>query len=343
MIQKRGIILLNIGTPDSPTTSSVRKYLREFLMDPRVLTMPGWVRWILVNLIIAPTRGPKSAHAYKAVWTERGSPLMEHSVACAAKLQAALGNEAVVRVAMRYGFPSIEAVVNELLRDQEVTELVAVPMFPQYSSAATGSAAEELMRVLSRRVAVPALRILPAFYDDPAFISAVAAAAKPTLDLFRPDHVLMSYHGLPENHVVATDHGKVPHCLETSNCCAKICAANRDCYRAQCYSTSRALCVNMGLDEKSYSVSFQSRLGRTPWIKPFTDEYLPELRQRGVKRLAVLCPSFVADCLETVEEIGIRAREQWLSLGGEELTLVPCVNAEDPWIQGLVQMVNRKG
>jgi ferrochelatase len=332
-----GVLLLNLGTPDSPAVPDVRRYLREFLSDPRVIDIGAVGRWALLNLIILPFRPAQSARAYAKVWMQDGSPLLVHSRALTDGVRQALGPGYVVELGMRYGAPSIPDALERLEKSQP-GKIVVAPLFPQYSSAATGSAVERVFEVLGQRWNLPAVETVGAFYDDPGFIDAFAAVARRHLDGFRADHVLFSYHGLPERQVKKSDPSG-QHCLASPGCCDAIVEQNRYCYRAHCYATTRALAGRLGLSAEQHSVSFQSRLGRTPWIRPYTDLVLPELAKAGKKRVAVMCPAFVADCLETVEEIGIRAREQWRSLGGEELLLVPSLNAEPLWIEAVVRLV----
>jgi ferrochelatase len=334
------VLLLNLGTPDSPRTPDVRRYLREFLSDPRVIDLPALPRWLLLNLVILPFRPAKSGRAYASIWGERGSPLLFHSEDLTRGVREALGPGYVVELGMRYGSPSIPDALARL-RAANPETLVVAPLFPQYSSAANGSALDRVYEVLRGAWNVPAITTLEPFYDDPRFIDAFAQVARPHLDAFRPDFVLFSYHGLPERHVRKSD-PSARHCLAAATCCDALVPENRYCYRAHCFATTRALAARLGLSPDRHSVSFQSRLGRTPWVKPYTDEVLPELARAGKKRLAVLCPAFVADCLETVEEIGIRAREQWRSLGGEDLTLVPSLNAEPAWIAAVADMVRER-
>jgi ferrochelatase len=332
-----GVLLLNLGTPDSPRTGDVRRYLREFLSDPRVIDINPLGRALLLNLVILPFRPAKSGAAYRSIWMPEGSPLLVHSQHLADGVRSALGPGYVVELGMRYGNPSIPAALGRL-QAAGAERLVVLPLFPQYSSAASGSAVERVYDVLARQWNVPAVQTGGAFYDDPGFIDAFTQVARRHLDDFRPDFVLFSYHGLPERHVRKSDtSGR--HCLHSASCCDAIVPQNRYCYRAHCFATTRALAARLGLTPERHSVSFQSRLGRTPWVKPYTDLVLPELARAGKKRLAVLCPAFVADCLETVEEIGIRAREQWRGLGGEELRLVPSLNAEPAWIDAVARMV----
>lgn len=332
-----GVLLINLGTPDSPSVGDVRRYLREFLSDPRVIDINPMGRWLLLNLIILPFRPAKSAEAYHQIWGPEGSPLLSHSVHLTEGVRAALGAPYVVELAMRYGNPSIPSAIQKLIA-ADVERIVVVPLFPQYSSAATGSALDRVYDLTGGEWNVPPLDVVPAFYDHPGFIEAFYAVAQPRLVEFKPDYVLFSYHGVPERQVEKSDTTGA-HCLKSPTCCDQIIPANRYCYRAHCYATTRALVGRLGLGPEAHGVSFQSRLGRTPWIKPYTDELLPVLAQQGKKRLMVLCPAFVADCLETIEEIGMRAKEQWRELGGEELLLVPSLNAEPAWIEAVAGMV----
>lgn len=339
LIRRTGVLLINVGTPDSPEVPAVRRYLREFLTDGRVLTIPAILRWVLVNFIIAPFRGPKSAHAYKSIWTDRGSPLLVNGQNLAIALQQELDANYIVRLAMRYGNPSIESVINELLEHHQVDELIVAPLYPQYSSSATGTSIERVGQILAKRDVIPAVRFIGDFFDDEGFLTAQADIAREKLAPFKADHVLMSYHGLPESHVKATTQN---HCLVTLNCCEQVSNKNRFCYRAQCFATSRLLANKLGLNASEYSVAFQSRLAGTPWIQPFTDKILADLHSKGIRRLAVTVPSFVSDCLETIEEIGDRARSDWRALGGEDFLLIPCVNADPRWVKALGALVCQK-
>ncbi len=332
-----GVLLVQLGTPDSPEVDDVRVYLKQFLSDPRVLDIPAPVRWTLLRTVILPFRPKRSAHAYGQIWTDDGSPLTLYTQQLARNVAERLGDGYVVDVGMRYRNPSIADAVDRLY-EAGVERIVAIPMFPQYSSAATGSAVQEVLDVVGARWNIPALSIVGDFYDHPGFVDAAVAVARPVLDEFQPDHVLFSYHGLPEKQVKKSD-PTGSWCLSNAGCCDRIIEANRFCYRAQAYATTRALAAGLGLAEEEHSTAFQSRLAGQKWIRPFTDKALPELYGRGVRRLAVLTPSFTADCLETLEEIGIRGRNQWLELGGEELRLVPCVNASPEWSDAVADMV----
>jgi len=332
-----GVLLVNLGTPRSPSPGDVRRYLREFLGDPLVLDMPALLRFLLLELVILPFRPRRSALAYQKIWGPEGSPLLVHGRALARALAAELGSGYAVELGMRYGEPGIREALAKLAA-RAPARLIALPLFPQYSTAATGSAVAKITLEHARLGSLPTLETLGAFYDRPEFIAAWTEVARERLASFRPDFVLFSYHGLPERQVAALD-ATGRHCFAAPDCCDAIGSANRNCYRAQCFATTRALAAELKLERERFSTSFQSRLGRTPWIKPYTDLLLPELAARGHRRLAILCPAFVADCLETLEEIGIRAREQWLSLGGEELLLVPSLNAESAWVRGVASWV----
>lgn len=331
-----GVLLVNLGTPDSTAVPDVRRYLAQFLMDPRVIDIPWPGRAALVHGIILRTRPRKSAAAYREVWTERGSPLLVHGQDLASNLQDELGPDVRVALAMRYQNPSVQSALEEFAA-HGVDDVVVVPLFPQYSQAAWASAYDEVVRVAGRMQNTPNLRFVAPFYDRPEFLDAVADVARPHLDAFGADRVLMSFHGLPQKHVQKSDVSGA-HCLKAKDCCQTITHANRFCYSAQCYATARGLAARLGLSEQDYEVTFQSRLTKR-WIEPFTDVRLEQLPNEGCKRVAVLCPSFVADCLETIEEIGMQAKETFVEAGGEDLLAVPCVNAERPWVHGLATMV----
>jgi ferrochelatase len=330
----RGLLLVNLGSPDAPTPAAVRRYLAEFLSDPRVLDIPAPQRWLLLHGVILRVRPAKSAAAYRQVWTTDGSPLLVYSRALAAGVAARLGPDWHVELAMRYGQPSIASALDRLAA-AGVDELTILPLYPQYAASSTGSSLEEIYRQVAARWVVPSLAVVAPFWNDPGYLDAFAAVGAPVVEQFAPDHVLFSFHGLPERQVKKTS----AVCLTRPDCCDAVGPENRACYRAQAYATARALAARLALP--AWSTSFQSRLGRTPWIKPWTDEVLPELAAAGHKRLAVFCPAFVADCLETLEEIGIRARAQWRGLGGDELTLVPSLNDHPRWIEAVVDLAVR--
>ena len=331
-----GVLLVNLGTPDAPQAPEVRRYLRQFLSDPRVLDISPVGRWMLLNLIILPLRPARSAEAYRKVWRADGSPLLVYSRALTEQVRAALP-DMQVELAMRYGNPSITAGLTAL-RDRGCDRIVVFPLYPQYAASSTGSTVEAVYRAAAGLWNTPYLTIVPPFYDDPGFIDAFAEVGAPVLAELQPDHVLYSFHGLPERHMHKSDMSGT-HCLRSAECCAEIVAANRHCYRAQCFSTARALSARLGLAPETTTVSFQSRLGRAVWIRPYTDIVLPELARRGVRRVAVFCPAFVADCLETLEEIGIRAEEDFKKAGGESLRLIPSLNAHPAWVRAAADLV----
>jgi ferrochelatase len=331
------VLLVNLGSPAAPTPRAVRRYLREFLGDPRVLDLPAVPRWLLLHLAILPFRPRASAEAYAKIWTPEGSPLLTHGLALRDALARQLGPGWVVELAMRYGEPAIGATLDRL-GAADAQPITVVPLFPQYASASSGSALEAVYCEAGRRWNVPPLEVLTLAPDDPGFLAALAAVARAHPTAARAEHWLFSFHGLPERQVRRSDPSGA-HCLASPTCCDALGPANRFCYRTQCFATTRGLAAALGLEPARWTLSFQSRLGRTPWLRPYTDEALPELAARGVRRLAVACPSFVADCLETLEEIGLRASEQWRSLGGEDLAVIPCVNAHPLWVTALAERI----
>jgi ferrochelatase len=312
----------------------VRSYLGEFLMDPRVIDIPAWKRHLIVKLFILPFRPRRSAEAYSQIWTEQGSPLMVHGKALAEKVRRRVGPGVQVELAMRYGNPSIGAALDRF-RASGVSRIVVFPLYPQYSSATTGSTVEKIFEQAGRRWNTPYLQMVPPFYDHPAFLDAAAGAAGPVIERVRPETVFMSFHGLPERQIRrGDDSGR--HCLASPDCCAQVGEANRDCYRAQCYATARLLAQRLELSDDRYVVCFQSRLGRDPWIRPYTEDTLAEQARGGCRRAVILSPAFVADCLETLEELGIRGAKIWKENGGELLELAPAPNADDAWADAVV-------
>ncbi|RUR20070.1 ferrochelatase [Legionella sp. km535] len=328
---KQGLLLINLGTPDSTDVSAVKTYLSEFLTDKRVIDLPVLLRYVLVYLIILPFRAKKSAHAYQSIWTEQGSPLLIHNQQIANQLQLKLGADFKVVLGMRYGSPSILNALNQLKECESITIL---PLYPQYSSAATGSSIEEVMRLLAKQEVIPSITIIRDFFQHPSYINAQTKVISHHMD--EDDFLLFSYHGIPERQVQKS--GCKTVCQEA---CPTVSSINQGCYKAQCHETSRLLASALNLTENQYTTSFQSRLGKTPWIKPYTDELLSELIAKGIKNLAVVCPSFVTDCLETLEEMGIRTREQWLKLGGKKFTLIPCMNDDPDWISAIIELIKK--
>lgn len=321
---KTGILLLNLGTPAAPTTPAVRAYLREFLADGRVIDIPAIPRWMLVNLVIAPFRAPKSAHAYQSVWTAEGSPLMVHSRALQAALAARTGLP--VELAMRYGRPT----VGEALDRLDVDRLRVVPLYPQYASATTGTALEALYAALGPRQKQPAIDVVPPLVASPAWMDALVEVTRPHVQ--GVDHVLLSFHGLPERQITRTN----STCRLDEGCCHT--QANLGfCYRAHCLWTARTLAERLALP--AWTATFQSRLGRDRWLEPSTTNVVDSLARDGVKKVAVVAPSFVSDCLETLEELGMRLKEQFLAGGGESLVVAPCLNADPRWVDALARIV----
>lgn len=343
---KRGVLLINVGTPDSTAVGDVRKYLREFLGDGRVIDLPWLARKILVNGIIAPFRAPRSAKGYRELWTPEGSPLIVHGEGLARALQAELGPDHLVLLAMRYQQPSLRAAVDRLMRER-VREVVLVPLFPQYASAATGTALEEAFRLLGRYAEVPAVSTVPAFHDDPGFLDAFAERIK-GCSPGAYDHVLFSFHGLPDRHVRRAHTpcaGSLDRRLDKAPVTGCACEvgpyeAFPSCYKMQCHATARALAARTGLPRDQWSVGFQSRLDQQ-WLRPFSDVIVKEAPAKGIKRLLVVSPAFVADCLETVIEIGEEYDELFKEHGGEQLTLVPSLNATPAWVRALASLVRR--
>ncbi len=335
-IGKTGVLIVNLGTPDSPNTPDVRKYLREFLMDGRVIDISYTSRWMLINLIIAPFRAPKSAKVYKELWTEAGSPLKTYGIAVEGMLQKALGKDYVVELAMRYQSPSIEGALAEL-QQLGLSKIIVIPFFPQYASASTGSVYEEVMRVLTGWQVLPELRFVNRFLDNPKFIEGFVLAGKKHMAERDYNHILFSYHGLPERQIIKGDYtGKQ---CKLGTCCNTANRHNQFCYRAQCFETTRLLVKELGLAEGTYTTAFQSRLGKTPWIKPYTDDIIKELAGKGVKSVLAFSPSFVADCLETTIEIGDEYKELFEENGGEHWQLVESLNDSDLWVETLVDLV----
>ena len=336
-MNRTGVLLINLGTPDAPTPAAVGRYLREFLMDGFVIDVPAPLRWFLVNVLIVPRRKYQSAAAYQKVQMPGGSPLLVHSRALAQSVAGELGDEYQVEFAMRYGNPSIRAALAKL--KDETDQIIVLPLYPHYAESSFETAVVETKRSSQDLGCRERLTFLPPFYDRPEFIDAFALRIRQALTAQNSEHVVFSFHGLPERHVTKLH---PEHCLRSANCCDQISASNRNCYRAQCFFTARAFAQRLGLNDESYTVSFQSRLGRAKWISPNTEAVLSDLGRRGKKRIAVACPSFVADCLETVEEIAIRGRETFVAAGGSDLQLIPSLNDEPIWVAAVATMIREK-
>jgi ferrochelatase len=329
MKQKTAILLLQLGTPDSPKKSDVRKYLTQFLNDERVIDIPWLSRTLLVNGVIVPFRAGNSSKLYKAIWDEKtGSPLLKHTLDLQKKLQAAVGEEITVEMAMRYQSPSMESVL-ERMKKQGYHKIIVFPLFPQYASSSTGSALQEFMRIVSQWWVIPELKIISQYFDNEDYINCIINRAK-VHDLSKYDHIIFSYHGLPERQVdkvyedgyLCKDH----HCEDELN------DTNYYCYKAGCYQTTKAIVQKLNIPENKYTVSFQSRLD-DKWLKPFSDKVVEELAKKGNKNILVFSPAFTADCLETIYEIGTEYQEIFHEHGGEKIQLVESLNSGDDWVE----------
>lgn len=334
---KTGVLLINLGTPDSPSTADVRKYLTEFLNDPRVIDIAPLSRMLLVNLIIVPFRASKSAKLYKEIWTERGSPLLFHGLDVQQKLQESLGDEYVVEFGMRYQSPSIKAALDRLEK-QYVKKLIVIPMYPQYASSSTGSTIEHLQKQMGHWQAMPDINIISQFYDDPNFINTILEISK-KYTLSEYEHFVFSFHGLPERQIKKADCSNT--CLASASCCDTINKNNHHCYRATSFATARAIAKGLNIPAEKYTISFQSRLGRDPWIKPYSDKVIEEKAKQGIKKMLVFSPAFVADCLETIYEIGTEYDHLFKEHGGEKIQLVESLNSHPMWIDALKKMVEK--
>jgi len=335
-MNKQGILIVNLGTPDSPSNANVRKYLGEFLMDERVIDVNPVLRTILVKGIIVPFRGPKSAKLYREIWSDTtGSPLMHYSLLQRGLLQQRLGDDYQVELAMRYQSPSIESALNRL-KDAQVNSIKVIPMFPHYASASTGSVLEKVMELVRKWQTIPNISFINSFHDNELMIEVFAENGKK----HNPetyDHILFSFHGLPQRQLVKSDHSQ-NHCLKLENCCSSLTENNKFCYSAQCHDTARLIAKKLGLTEDKYSVCFQSRLGKDPWVQPYTSVVIEQLAEKGIKRLLVFCPAFVADCLETVHEVTVEYGDEFKKLGGEHVQLVESLNDHPLWIDALVEL-----
>ncbi|WP_102797190.1 ferrochelatase [Bowmanella denitrificans] len=319
---KIGVLVTNLGTPDAPTKQALKRYLKEFLSDPRVVEAPRWLWWLILNLVILNIRPARSAHAYQTVWTERGSPLMFHTQdqvnALRQSLAAEWGESLVVEFAMRYGNPSIDSTINRML-DQGVRKLLVLPLYPQYCASTTASTFDAVSACLQKRRWMPEVRFIGQYHDQETYIQALADSIQTHWQAHgRAERLLFSYHGIPQRYL---DNGDPYHC--------------------QCLKTSRLVAEKLGLDKIHYLSAFQSRFGREEWLKPYTDETLKALAGEGVKSVQVVCPGFSADCLETIEEIGVENRDYFLEAGGERYEYIPALNASAEHIQALTNVIRQ--
>ncbi|HCH65386.1 MAG TPA: ferrochelatase [Deltaproteobacteria bacterium] len=338
---RMGVLLIQLGTPHDPSVPSVRRFLREFLSDPRVLDIPGIVRFFLVNLIIAPFRARKSSVIYTDLWnmSDNRSPILVHTRALTEQLNTQLSDDRItVHMAMRYQGPSIPDVLEEM-RVQNYDKILVVPLFPQYASSSSGTAMQLVMEVVAKWWAIPHLELVSQFYNEPFYVNTLAAQALKH-DPASFDHVIMSYHGLPDRHVDKVYEGGTNLCKD-HNCEQRLDTENGLCYKATAYETSRAIAKEMGLSEDEYTVTFQSRLTNA-WLTPFSDEVIETFAREGKKRLLILSPSFVADCLETLIEVGDEYAEIFAEHGGEKVQLVASCNTEETWVHGLAGFIRAR-
>ena len=333
---KTGVLLVNLGTPDNPSLKAVRRYLGEFLMDENIIDIPYYKRWILVNLIIVPLRASKSAGLYAKLWETNGSPLLLHSQAINKKLQKALGKDFLVALGMRYGKPGISNAFKELIA-QKVNRIIILPLFPQYAPATTGSVQKAVDDLVKKEKDAPAVDFIEYYFDHRLYIEALAAQGRDDLNQGRYDHVLFSFHGIPERQILKNAPGS--QCDLSSTCCSTFHKGNEFCYRAQCYATSRLLAESLHLTAEDYTVTFQSRLGKGSWLKPYTGEIVRNLPDEGKKNVLVFSPSFTVDCLETTIELGEEYRDLFFASGGEKWTVVKSLNDGKQFINTLCQIV----
>ena len=332
MKTKKGLLLINLGTPDDPRYLSVFKYLRQFLMDPKVITVPYILRFILVSLIIVPFRAFSSGKIYKKIWTENGSPLIVNTSALADKVSKKVPH-IEVEFAMRYQSPSIEDKLKKLI-SQNLDEIIILPLFPQYSTATTGSVFDEISRVLKKQSVTPSIKFINQFYEQESFIDSWEDKLK-SFDIDEYDHILFSYHGLPTK---AVDDIYEDSLCADNNCENKITNENKFCYKATCYETTRLIASRFNLSPDKYTVSFQSRLTKN-WLEPFTDEVLESLAKEGKKNILIFSPAFTADCLETIIELGDEYKELFIDAGGDNLDYVESLNYSDTWADAIIDII----
>lgn len=333
----KGVLFVNLGSPDSTDPKDVKRYLDEFLMDERVFDFPYWLRSFIVRGIILNTRPKKSAEAYEKIWWEEGSPL----IVLSERLKEGVDKFTAIpsALAMRYGNPSMMSGL-QALKEQGVTQVLLIPLYPQFAMATTETIlvlAEEL-----RQQHFPEMEFtsIPAFYNHDDYVRVLSNSIQRYMQTVEWDHLLFSYHGLPERHIRKSDITK-SHCKIDGSCCQTASPAHQFCYRHQCYETTKQVAEYLGLKPGTYSTSFQSRLGIDPWLKPATNKTIHNMPQQGVKKLAVVTPAFVSDCIETLEEIGIQAKEDFIAQGGEQLHVVPCLNDDQDWIKVLARWIDQ--
>lgn len=335
-MNKKGVLLVNLGSPESTKVKDVRKYLDEFLMDKRVIDIPYWKRYLLIKGIILNTRPKKSAKAYKKIWWKEGSPLVVISQRFRDKVAKKLHIPVVL--GMRYGSMSIRKGIQKLV-DEGVTEIFLVPLYPHFAMSSYETVVEKAKEVNRKSFPTIKMDILPVFYNHDDYVKAMSNNLKHHLKSFDYDHILFSYHGIPERHILKSDTTK-SHCKMDSTCCITGSKAHRTCYRHQCFETTRQIVKYLDLQEGSYSNSFQSRLLKDPWLKPYTDFELVKFPKEGIRNLAVITPSFVSDCLETLEEIAMEGKHEFIKAGGETYKHIPCMNDNDNWVDVMVKWID---
>ncbi len=332
-MENRGVLLVNLGSPDSTSVEDVRNYLNEFLMDKHVIDLPWVIRRLILSLFILPTRPARSAEAYSAIWTEQGSPLIVNSEKFTEKLREQ--TTIPIELAMRYGKPDMAEALKRLSQQPGIEEILLFPLYPHYAMSSVKTVIERAKSLMQEMGITIPLRIHPVFYDHDGYIEALVESAKPWLEKDF-DHLVFSYHGVPERHITKDD-PTGSHCLKDKSCCQKTSIAHKTCYHHQVYQTTEAFVEKAGIQIDKYSVGFQSRLGKAKWLEPNTLDVIKQLADQGAKKILVICPSFVSDCLETLEEIGIGAKEEFIKAGGESLELIPCLNDHPAWINLLQQ------
>ncbi len=332
----KGVLLVNLGSPDSPEKKDVKKYLRQFLMDERVIDEPLWLRTLLVKGIILNTRPRKSAKAYKKIWWDEGSPL----IVLSKRLLKKVNNLTSVNVslAMRYGNPSIFDGIKEL-SEKGITEILLIPLYPQHAMASTETILVLAEKIRKENFSHIEFTNLPAFYNHPDYIRVLSNSIQDNLKGKEWDHLLFSYHGIPERHIRKTDITN-SHCKIDGKCCNNSSPAHEFCYRHHCYETTKKVAKYLELKDGSYSSSFQSRLAGQPWLKPYTDKVVENLANNGIKKMAIVTPAFVSDCLETLEEIGMEAKDDFIEKGGEQFHVIPCLNDNDSWVKVLSRWID---
>lgn len=335
----KGIILMNLGSPDSTAVPDVKRYLNEFLMDKRVIDYPYLFRLLLIKGIIVPKRAPKSAEAYKSIWWEDGSPL----IVLTKQLQNAVQHDLQmpVEISMRYGNPSQEDAYEKLLKQNpNLKEVILLPLYPHYAMSSYETAVEHAKEVHKKKGYSFKLNIVEPYYNEPDYINALAESMRPYISQDF-DHLLFSYHGVPERHIRKGDiTGK--HCLQVEDCCSVNSPAHQFCYRHQVFATSKLVAEKLNIPKEKWSVTFQSRLGREEWLKPYTAATLEELPKKGIKRLLVACPAFVSDCLETLEEIAVEGKHTFINSGGDSFTMIPCLNVHPLWVKAVVKWMTER-